>query len=150
MTKILTAGALAAASMGPLDSVALHLFDVSATTIFMSLAGAILSFAYSEGEETLPASRKRLYFLVAANTFISAAIIAVAPGILGWEWYNNKVEGSMALLLAASARFTIPLFLRTLPELFKELMRKWFGLGEYGSVTKGEGNRSRRNNNDIN
>ncbi len=132
MTKILTAGVLAAAGMGPLDSIALHLFDVSATTIFMSLAGAILSFAYDEGERSLHTSKKKMYFLVLANTFISVAAIAIAPEMFGWEWYNNRVEGSAALLLAASARFTIPLVIKTAPEL----IRKWFRVGEYKTTER--------------
>lgn len=126
MTKILTAGVLAAAGMGPLDSVALYLFDVSASTIFMALAGAILSFAYSEGDATPDMSKKRMYFLVVANTIISVALVAVLPEMLGWHWYSDRVEGSVVLLIAASAKVTIPFFFKTLPEL----LRKWLKLGE--------------------
>lgn len=128
MTKTLTATALAAASLGPLDSVSFTLFGTaSSTTVFMALVGAAISFAYNEGEEAPAIPKKKMYFLIIANTLICTAAVSVMPGLLGWEWYSNKVEGSVALLMAVSARFIIPLFFKTLPEI----VRKWFKLKEY-------------------
>lgn len=135
VTKTLTATGIAAIGLGPLDAVSFSLFGATSTTLFMALVGAAISFAYNEGEDAPPLPKKRMYFLILANTLVSTAAVSVLPGLLGWEWYSTKIEGSVALLLAVSARFTIPLFVKTLPEL----IRKWFRIGEY-NTNKGDGN----------
>ena len=73
-------------------------------------------------------------FLVIASTVITTAAVAVFPEMLGWNWYSAKLQGSVALLMAASARFVIPLAIKTLPEI----VRKWFKVGEYRVSDKTE------------
>lgn len=131
MTKTMTAAGLAAAGLGPLDAVAISLFGVASTTVFMALAGSVISFAYNEGENTPKISRKKMYYLILGNAAIAASAVSVAPGLFGWEWYSTRVEGSVALLLAVGARWAIPLFLKMLPEIAKDVVSKWFGIGEY-------------------
>lgn len=129
MAKTLGAAGVAAfAGLGPLDSVSFVLFGTaSSTTVFMALVGAAISYAYNEGESGTHINKKKMYFNIIANTLISTAAVTVLPAILGWEWYSTKLEGSVALLIAASARFMIPIFIKLIPEI----VRKWFKLGEY-------------------
>lgn len=131
MTKTITAASLAAAGLGPLDAVAISLFGVASTTVFMALAGSVISFAYNEGEDAPKISRKKMYYIILGNAAVATAAVSVAPGLFGWEWYSSKAEGSVALLLAVGARFAIPLFLKMLPEIARDIISKWFGIGEY-------------------
>jgi hypothetical protein len=134
MTKsLVVAGAAGLAGLGPLDTASVYLLGVPVHVIFMSLLGAALSYAFQiEGEA--PAPKRKMYFSVAANTMLASACVAVLPGLLGWDWYSSKVEGSVALLFAASARFTIPLLIKTFPEI----IRKWFRVGEYNVNKKAQ------------
>lgn len=136
MTKSITAASLAAAGLAPLDAVSLSLFGVASTTVFMALAGAVISFAYNEGEEAPKLPRRRMYFLILANAAVSTALVSILPGLAGWEWYSSKVQGSIALLLAVSARWAIPVFFKLLPEIAKDLVSKWFGIGIYHKPKK--------------
>lgn len=126
-----TVGAVGIAGLGPLDSVSLYLFNVPVHIIFMAFLGASLSYAFQVDGEA-PSPKKKMYVSIAANTVLATAAVAVLPSMLGWDWYSTKVEGSMALLFAAGARWFIPLFIKTLPEI----VRKWFKLGEYNANKK--------------
>lgn len=118
-----------------LNNISLSLFNLPPPVFVMAFAGAALSFAWSSDDEAeLP--KKKMYKLVAMNTIGAVALTAVLPGWLGWDgdWYTPKMAGSLALILAASARFIIPI-LRTLAP---EIMRKWFRLGEYSTKANKE------------
>ena len=134
--KTTIATGVAAVSLSPLDAIAVSLFGVTSTTVFMALAGAVISFAYNEGEATQPITRKKMYFLILANAFVASAAVSVLPDLMGWEWYSSKVQGSIALLLAVSARWVIPLFFKLLPEVAKEVISKWFKIGAYHAPKK--------------
>lgn len=104
----------------------LSLFNVPVTVLGMAAAGSILSFAYDmEGGKKM--TRKRLYFLAAANTVLAAAAVSLIPQWMGWTWMNQGLHGSFALLLAAVARFAIPAFLHLIPEIISRIFR----LGKY-------------------
>ena len=111
-----------------LNNWSIALFNVPITVIGMAAAGSILSFAY-EAEGSKPKmTRKKMYFLAVANTVLASAAVAVLPSWLGWTWVSKGgMEGSLALLVAASARFVIPAIL-SMP---KELLSKFFGIGKY-------------------
>lgn len=110
-------------------------FSVPLTVPMMAAAGAMLSFAYDDDNSTkTKLTKKRAMFLVIASTVITTAAVAVFPEMLGWNWYSAKLQGSVALLMAASARFVIPLAIKTLPEI----VRKWFKVGEYRVSDKTE------------
>lgn len=111
-----------------LNNWSMALFNIPVTVIGMAAAGSILSFAYEPEGAPAPMSRKKLYFLAVANTIFAAASVSILPDWLGWKWLSNAgMEGSFALLLAAGARFLIPVLI-TMP---KELLSKWFGVGKY-------------------
>lgn len=130
----MAASAAVAVGMGPLDAFSLSLFNVPVNVIFLAFLGAALSNAYSDDPPSA-LSKPKLYVILLANTLISTACVAVLPQALGWSWYNSKIEGSVAFLLAMSARFAIPLLIKTFPEI----LRRWFKLGEYN-----DGGSSRR------
>lgn len=130
MTKVAAGGGLAIT--GWLNNISISLFNVPVTVVAMAAAGALLSFAYNvDGDEEMP--RKKLFILVMANTMLACAAVAVLPQWLGWSWNSSKIEGSLALLFAALARFVIPWGLGLVPELGKEILSKWFKLGQYNT-----------------
>lgn len=128
MSKTVTVGG-AALIWTWVNNVSLHLFNVSITVVFLSTVGAWLSYSYADDTKpsTKPISRKKLYLSTITNTLLAIACVAVLPQMLGWTWYNTKIEGSVAFLFAFLARRVAPLFLEYLPEIF----RKWFRIGEY-------------------
>lgn len=124
MTKAAAGGGLAIT--GLLNDLSISLFNVPLTVVFMAFAGAMLSFAYNiEGDEKI--SRRKFYGLIVANTIFACAAVAVIPQWLGWVWASPKIEGSLALLFAAIARFIVPLLLKFLPDILKRLTK----IGEY-------------------
>lgn len=109
-----------------LNDWSLALFNVPVTVLGMAAAGSILSFAYDvDGEKKM--SRNRLYFLAGANAVFAAAIVSLVPNWMGWNWMNHGLEGSLALLMAATARFAIPAFIKLIPEIISRI----FKLGKY-------------------
>lgn len=128
MTRAAAGGGLAMA--GALNNLSITLFNVPITVVFMAAAGALLSFAYNvEGDEKMP--RRKLFVLVIANTMLACAAVAVLPQWLGWDWNSPKIEGSLALLFASLARFVIPWALKLIPDIGKEVVSKWFKIGDY-------------------
>ncbi len=111
---------------GMINGWSIALFNVPLTVLGMAAAGSMLSFAYTSDTDDKITKRK-LYTLAISNTILATAAVAVLPGWLGWDWANSKIEGSLALLLSASARFFIPALIRLPSELFQ----KWFKLGKY-------------------
>ena len=132
MVKYITGvSAIGTVNLGVLNTVSLAVFNLPITVPIMATAGAMLSFAYDDddGKKT-KLTKKTVVKLVIANTLITTAAVCVLPEIMGWEWYNPKLQGSLALLLSASARFVIPIFIKLLPEV----ARKWLKVGEYKVV----------------
>lgn len=109
-----------------LNDWSLALFNVPVTVLGMAAAGSILSFAY-DVDGGVKMSRKRLYFLAIANAIIAAATVSLIPKWMGWDWMNHGLEGSLALLLAATARFAIPAFIKLIPEIISRILK----LGKY-------------------
>lgn len=125
--KLLTIGASAAVT-GFLNSLALTLFNVPINVVVLAAAGCLLSYAYEGNPEHTP--KKKLYFSILANTFTATAAVSVVPHFLGWGWYSDSMQGSVAFLFALAARFAVPFFFKMLPEI----IRRWFRIGEYKDV----------------
>lgn len=119
-----------AAAAGMLNSFTISLFNVPLNVIILAAAGCLLSYAYNENREKV--SRKKFYFSVLANTFTACAAVSVAPHLLGWSWYSDKMMGSVAFLFALSARFAVPFFFKMVPEI----IRRWFRIGEYKDTSE--------------
>jgi hypothetical protein len=113
-----------------------ELFNTTIIVVFLSALGAWLSFSYADDSRpnAKPLTRKRLYYLAVTNTLLAVTCVGVLPSLLGWTWYNSKLEGSVAFLFAFGARHVAPLFLESLPEIF----RKWFKIGEYRTAKEPE------------
>lgn len=124
-------GTAGAVNIGLFNSASIALFNVPILVPIMACSGALLSFAYDDDSRPKTRiSKKKAAFLVLANTLITTAAVSVFPDLFGWTWFSGKLQGSVALLIAASARFTIPLIIKTLPEI----VRKWFKVGEYNKT----------------
>ena len=130
MKDFIGTGLAALASAGVINDWSVPLFGVPLTVIGMAAAGAYLSYAYGKPES----SRKKLYTMAIANTFLATVCVAVLPQWLGWEWTNSKIEAPLAGLFAFGARFAVQPFIDTIPEI----IRKLFKLREYSEVNKDE------------
>lgn len=120
-----------AAVAGLLNSLTVNLFNVPLNVIMLAAAGCLLSYAYDGNAEHIEKKRKKkFYFSVLANTFTACAAVSVVPHFLGWGWYSDKMQGSVAFLFALSARFAVPFFFKMMPEI----IRRWFKIGEYKDV----------------
>lgn len=136
-TNLPEGGALRAASIASLSMVAIPginelsvpFFGVPLTVLAMAAAGATLSFAYGEPLE----SRKKLFTLAIANTFLAAILVAVIPQALGWEWTNTNLEPPLAGIVAIAARWVVPNFIDLVPEV----LRKVFRLEKYDRIYRG-------------
>jgi hypothetical protein len=117
-------GALGALNLSAVDTVPMHFMNVSLSTVFMAFVGAMLTLAFSD--ETTKMPKKKLYISMVFFTLMSTAGVAVFPSLLGWEWYNTKLEGSLAFLVAAVSPLAFPIIRTLLPEI----VRKWFRLGD--------------------
>lgn len=121
----LTLTGIFAAITGALNQSAISLFNVPLNVIILAAAGCLLSYAYEGQPEHT--QKKKFYLSVAANTLTAVAAVSVVPSFLGWGWYDDKMQGSVAFLFALSARFAVPFFFKMVPEI----MRRWFRIGEY-------------------
>lgn len=101
------------------NDVSLPFFGVHLTVITMAAGGAIVSFAYGDPIT----SRKKLYTLAIANTFIASAAVAVLPAALGWEWVQTGLQPALAALIAAGARWFVPAFITIIPEFLRKVFR---------------------------
>lgn len=125
-----------AAVVGAVDNFAVSLFNVPLSVIILAAAGCLLSYAYDGSPEHT--QKKKFYLSVLANTFSSCAAVSVVPHWFGWEWYSDKMEGSMAFLFGLSSRFAIPFFFKLMPEI----IRRWFRVGEYKDIPERESSTS--------
>lgn len=130
MKYMIGVGAISFVNLGIVNDASIAAFNLPIIVPIMAAGGAMLSFAYDDdNSETTKLTKKRVIILVIANTLLTTAAVSVFPAWLGWDWYDSKLQGSLALLLAAGAKFVIPLAIRTLPEI----IRKWFKIGEYST-----------------
>lgn len=130
-TKLTFMGAMGSL-WGSINMLTTELFNVSSLGVIgLAFTGALLSYAYNVDDEK-PVSRRKFYISIVANTLTAVAAVSIIPGLLGWEWYDKKMEGSLAFLFALVARFAIPFFFKSGPELF----RRWFRIGEYRQQTE--------------
>lgn len=134
--KLLSLG-VSATIAGFLNSITLSLFNVPLNVIILAAAGCLLSYAYEGNSEHV--EKKKFYFSVLANTFTACAAVSVVPHFLGWGWYSDKMQGSVAFLFALGARFAIPFFFKMMPEI----IRRWFRIGEYKEIPERESSTSR-------
>lgn len=118
--------------LGAINSYSISVFNVPLTTVWLAFFGAMASYAYQVDENKEQKRDKKFWFALIVNTFTAVTAVTVVPAMFGWEWYNTKMENSMAFLFALGARFVIPLVFKSLPEL----VRKWFRIGEYKSQPK--------------
>lgn len=101
------------------NDLTLPFFGVHLTVITMAAGGAIVSFAYGEPLT----SRKKLYILALANTFIASISVAVLPSALGWEWVNPNLQPALAAMIAAGARWFVPAFITIIPDFLRKILR---------------------------
>lgn len=106
---------------GIINDMSVSLFNVSLSVIVLSCTGACLSYAWDMDDEK-PIPKKQMYKRILAITFFTTAAVAVFPAWLGWEW-TPKLEGSLGLLMAASARFVVPAAVKMVPEVLRKLFR---------------------------
>ena len=125
METRMTVAAVGGGILGWVNAFTVSLFNVPLNVIILAAAGCLLSYAYEGHPEHI--QKKKFYFSVLANTFVASAAVSVAPQFLGWGWYSDKMQGSVAFLFALSARFAIPFFFKMMPEI----IRRWFRIGEY-------------------
>lgn len=136
MNMKIAATGIAAGIIGAINSVTTSLFDVSGVVPFLAFTGALLSYGYEiEGYE-IPKRGKKFYFVLTTNALAATAAVSVFPHFFGWEWYDPKMQGSVAFLMALGGRFIVPIFFKLLPEI----VRKWFKVGEYKQVKKEDPN----------
>ena len=121
---------------GMLNQFTISLFNVPINVIILAAAGCLLSYAYEGHPEHV--EKKKFYFSVLANTFTACAAVSVVPHFMGWDWYSDKMQGSVAFLFALSARFAIPFFFKMMPEI----IRRWFRIGEYKEIPERESSTS--------
>jgi len=113
---------------GIVNDFTISLFNVPLNVIILAAAGCLLSYAYDGHPEHV--QKKKFYFSVLANTFTACAAVSVVPHFMGWDWYSDKMQGSVAFLFALSARFAVPFFFKLMPEI----IRRWFRVGEYKDI----------------
>lgn len=101
------------------NDISLPFFGVHLTVLTMAAGGAIVSFAYGDPIT----SRKKLYTLAAANTFLATVAVAVLPAALGWQWVNPTLEPALAALIAIGARWFVPSMITMIPEFLRKIFR---------------------------
>lgn len=101
------------------NDLTLPFFGVHLTVISMAAGGAIVSFAYGDPIT----SRKRLYVLALANTFLASVCVAVLPAALGWQWVQPGLQPAFAALIAAGARWFVPATITLIPEFMRKILR---------------------------
>lgn len=122
-----------------MNAITVELFNVPIGVVNLAIVGALLSYGYDFDEKKKPISRKRYFASLITNVIASTSAVTIMPGVLGWDWYNTKMEGSVAFLLALTARFTIPKIFRAIQTFnISEGLRKWFRVGEYKELPKKE------------
>lgn len=94
------------------------LFGVPLTVVGMAVLGSALGAAYGKPLE----KRRDLFVTVVGHAFLATVLVAVVPGMVGWEWVTKVVEAPLAGLTAFSAKFALPI----IP--WGELVRKVFRL----------------------
>lgn len=101
------------------NDITIPLFGVKLTVVSMAAAGALVSFAYGKKVE----SRKVLYTLAAANTFLGSIGAAILPAALGWEWVKPELTPALAAIIAIAARWIVPAAIDLVPEFLRKILR---------------------------
>jgi hypothetical protein len=101
------------------NDISLPFFGVHLTVITMAAGGAIVSFAYGEPIT----SRKKLYTLAVANTFLASISVAVFPAMMGWQWVNPELQPALAALIAVGARWFVPSIITMIPDFLRKIFR---------------------------
>lgn len=130
--KTTSAASVATAVGAGINGWSIPLFGVPLTVVAMAAAGATISFAYGEPVK----SRKKLFTLALANTFIATIAVAVIPKAFGWDWADARLEPPLAGLVAVGARWFVPQFISLVPEVLK----KFFKLEKYDKVYNSSSN----------
>lgn len=107
---------------GLIDNFIVTLFGVPLPVIGMAAAGALFSNGYSE-ESTPRRARKRLYWWVAATTFISSVSVAVVPPALGMHWVIPGLQAPLAGFIAFLSQWFLPKLVEAFPDLIRKLFR---------------------------
>lgn len=101
------------------NDISLPFFGVHLTVLTMAAGGAIVSFAYGEPIT----SRKKLYTLAAANTFLASIAVAVLPPMMGWGWVNPSLQPAFAAFIAVAARWVVPSMITMVPDFLRKIFR---------------------------
>lgn len=117
--KALWAGLTAFLGGVVFNDITIPLFGVKLTVVSMAAAGALVSFAYGKKVE----SRKVLYTLAAANTFLGSIGAAILPAALGWEWVKPELTPALAAIIAIAARWIVPAAIDLVPEFLRKILR---------------------------
>lgn len=102
-----------------INQLSVPFFSVPLTVLTMAAGGAFFSFAY--GDPVTP--RKKLYFLALANTFIATSCVAIVPKFMGWQWVETGLQGPLAFVFAAGARWVIPAIIKAIPALVNKYLK---------------------------
>ena len=129
--KVASLTSVAVAATPGINGWSIPMFGVPLTVLAMAAAGATISFAYGEPVK----SRRKLFTLAIANTFIAAISVAVVPEAFGWNWVSEKLEPPLAGLVAIASRWIVPNFIDLVPEV----LRKLFRLEKYDKTYSGGG-----------
>lgn len=119
LLKVASLTSVAIAATTGINGWSIPMFGVPLTVLAMAAAGATISFAYGEPVK----SRKKLFTLAIANTFIAAISVAVVPEAFGWSWVSDKLEPPLAGLVAIASRWVVPNFIDLVPEVLRKLFR---------------------------
>lgn len=130
MSKLVPSlGALAALNLNTADKIPMYFTNVPLATMVMAFIGSSLFHAWDDSVRDMP--RRKMYVSVLFYAMLSTTCVAVLPSMLGWEWYNTKLEGSLAFMFSVGAPYVVPVVKTLIPEL----VRKWFRLGDYSQKT---------------
>lgn len=123
IAKIGTVGAAGAvtSSFFGFDEYLIAFFGVGFTTLGMSAAGAMFSFAWG----TRSKSRFMLFFTAGAATFIGASAVTGLPAFFtSMDSVREGAQPVVGFFYALFTRWTMPIIVDILPML----IRRWFNI----------------------
>ena len=91
--------------------------SVSVTVI----GGAALGAYAAIGFDDVVRPRKKLFFMGSSTIIISCALVGVLPSYFGWAWFNDGIQGGMAILCSVVTYFGLPEAVPT----FRRLIRNF-------------------------
>lgn len=107
------------------------ILGVPVAVLLAALTGALLGLLYGKPLE----SRKHAVGAVVVNSFLAAVAAAIAPHVPLFGWLKAAPMGAVALVLAFSARWAIPILVEHAPGMIRA------GLAKFGvNIPDSKGN----------